>query len=104
MIRVYTAQTLAVVGNVRNVLEANDIACVVRNEFLSAGGGELPPIECWPELWVTDDADAERARGLIAEATLAGESTGERWRCRRCGEEAEAIFARCWNCDSERHD
>jgi hypothetical protein len=25
-------------------------------------------VECWPELWVTDDGDAERARKLIAEA------------------------------------
>ncbi len=69
MIRVYTAQAIAIVGNVKNVLEANGIPCVLRNEFLSAGQGELPPIECWPEVWVAYDSDAERAKQLVAEAT-----------------------------------
>jgi hypothetical protein len=50
MIRVYAAPTMAMVAHVRAVLEGEGIACVVRNEFLGAGAGELPPIECWPEV------------------------------------------------------
>ena len=52
MMCVYTAQTITIVANVRNVLEANGIPCVLRNEFLSAGFGGLPPIQGWPEVWV----------------------------------------------------
>lgn len=104
MIRVYTAQTSAMVGNVKNVLEANGIPCVLRNEFLSAGRGELPPIECWPEVWVANDSDAERAQQLIAGATESPDSAREPWRCSRCGEEVDAIFAQCWNCEAERQD
>ena len=104
MIRVYTAQAIAIAGNVKNVLEANGIPCVLRNEFLSAGQGELPPIECWPEVWVAYDSDAERAKQLVAEATETRGPVGEPWRCRHCGEEVDAIFAQCWNCEAERQD
>ncbi len=104
MTRVYTAQAIAIVSNVKNALEANGIPCILRNEFLSAGQGELPPIECWPEVWVANDSDAERARQLVAEATDTRGPAGEPWRCRRCGEEVDAIFAQCWNCEAERQD
>ena len=104
VIRVYTAQTITMAGNVQNVLEANGIPCVLRHEFLSAGQGELPPIECWPEIWVVNDCDAERAKRLIAEATETSGPLGEPWRCRRCGEEIDALFAQCWNCEAVRQD
>ena len=102
VIRVYTAQTITMAGNVQNVLEANGIPCVLRNEFLSACFGGLPPIQFGPEVWVANDADAERARQLIAEATKAPVPKKEPWRCRHCGEEVDAIFAQCWNCRAER--
>ena len=102
MIRVYTAQNIALVAPVRNLLEANGIPCILRNDFLSAGRGELPPIECWPEVWVTNDSDAERARELVAEATRGADPDAEPWRCTRCGEEVDAVFAECWNCGAER--
>ena len=94
VIRVYTAQT-TMAGNVQNVLEANGIPCVLRNEFLSACFGGLPPIQFGPEVWVANDADVERARQLIAEATKAPAPRKEPWRCRHCDEEVDAIFAQC---------
>jgi putative signal transducing protein len=102
MIRVYTAQIMAMVAPVKNLLEASGIPCVLRNEFLSAGRGELPPIECWPEVWVVNDSDAQRAQQLVAEATQGADPVGEPWRCTRCGEEIEAVFGQCWNCGTER--
>ena len=102
VIRVYAAQTITMAGNVQNVLEANGIPCVLRNEFLSACFGGLPPILFGPEVWVANDADAERARQLIAEAIKAPAPKTVLWRCRHCGEEVDAIFAQCWNCRAER--
>jgi Putative prokaryotic signal transducing protein len=104
VIRIYTAQTAAMVAPVKDHLEANGIPCVLRNEFLSAGRGELPPIECWPEVWVADDSDAQRARQLVAEATQGPDPAAEPWRCARCGEEVEAVFAQCWKCGAEQQD
>ena len=103
LIRVYTARTIAMVGHIKNVLEASGIPCFLRNEFLSAGFGELhPPSECWPEVWVTNDSDAERALELLSESTPDREPAEGPWRCPRCGEEVDAIFAECWNCGAER--
>ena len=104
MILVYTARILAAVANVQNVLEANGIPCALRNEFLNAGSGEIPVAECWPELWVTNDAHAERARKIIADATGFPASPATPWRCSRCGEEVDADLAQCWSCDAERDD
>jgi hypothetical protein len=100
LIRIYTAQNIALVAPVKSLLEANGIPCILRNDFLSAGRGEIPPIECWPEVWVANDSDAERALQLVAEATQSPDLTTD-WRCTRCGEEVDAGFAECWNCGAE---
>ena len=104
MIRVFSDPTIATVWNVKNALEANGIPCVLRNEFLNAGFGCLPPLWGWPEVWVANDSDAERARQLIAEATGTPDPATEPWRCRHCGEEVDGIFAQCWNCWAGRQD
>jgi hypothetical protein len=101
MKRVATAESLAEIGHWRNVLEQNGIACTIKNEQLSGALGEVPFLECLPELWVVNDADRERAEGLIT--TLQAEPAGgANWRCGKCHEENEAQFAACWNCGQPR--
>jgi len=97
MKRVHTSESLAEVGHFRNVLEQNGIRCVIRNEQLSGALGEVPFLECLPELWVLRDSDEPAAERLLAELRRPG-PTGERWRCRSCGEDNDAQFAACWNC------
>jgi hypothetical protein len=103
MKRVATAESLAEIGHYRNVLEQQGIACLIKNEQLSGALGEVPFLECLPELWVLDDADEARAEKLLAE--LRQEVRGQRpWRCPACKETNEGQFAVCWNCgrrDSE---
>jgi len=94
--RVATSESLAEIGHYRNVLEQAGIACVVKNEQLSGALGEIPFLECLPELWVREDADLARALDAIATATA---DVGARpWRCARCGESNEGQFAACWRC------
>jgi hypothetical protein len=102
MIRVYAAPSLPVIANLKSVLDANGIASVIRNEILGTVLGELRAIDCYPELWIVDDGDLERARQIVAEATATPDETAASWRCRDCGEEVEAVFGRCWNCGTER--
>ncbi len=47
MKRVYSAPVLALVENVKNVLELNGIESTILNQYLSAVVGEVPPIETW---------------------------------------------------------
>ncbi len=84
-------------GHLRAVLEGHGIACLVKNEHLLGGAGEIPPLECWPELWVVVDEDEARARAIVE--SLTGPTDADRaWQCERCGEWMEPQFSECWQC------
>lgn len=102
MRKVYTSDNSAIIGHLRQVLENHAIPCIVRNDFLLGGAGELPVNETWPEIWVVDDADFDRARVLI-DAIVATEHESEPpWRCASCGEQMEGQFTDCWRCGAVR--
>lgn len=94
MRRVFSSFNLAAVHHAKNVLRAEGIAAVVRNEYLSSAMGELPPAECQAELWVVNDADAPSAEVLLRTPPRRGAP----WLCRRCGERSEPQFTHCWKC------
>lgn len=96
MKRVFSSEWLAEVGHFKNVLEHHGIACVIKNEQLSGALGEIPFLECLPELWVLDDADLARAKRLIEQQREP--IAGPAWRCPGCGEQNEGQFAACWRC------
>lgn len=97
MIKVYSAQFLAPVANMRNVLKMYQIESNITGEYLSAVVGEVPPIEVWPQLWVSEQ-DFERAKKIIEEGIKDSPDTPELLICPKCGEEVEDQFAMCWNC------
>jgi hypothetical protein len=99
--RIYSALDLAAVHHARNVLDAAGIRAVVKNEFLASALGELPPAECWRELWVLHDGDAERAEAHLREA-FSAKNDGPAWTCEGCGEALGAQFTQCWSCGSYR--
>lgn len=103
MKRVLQSEFLAEIGHFKNVLEQNDIPCVIKNEQLSGALGEVPFIECLPELWVVDDDDLDRAERLLSELRRDATS-GTTWRCPRCGEDNEGQFAVCWNCNGSGNE
>jgi hypothetical protein len=98
MRKVHTADSVIDVMHLRNLLEQAGIACVVRNERLGGIVGEIPFLECWPELWVVRPGDALRARGVIDLALRGDSNAGEAWACPSCGEGIEAAFTECWRC------
>jgi hypothetical protein len=101
MPRIYSAPVLALVVNIKNVLEINGIDSTITHQYLSAGAGEIPPHECWPQLWVAEQ-DVERAAEIIEAADSASSETQETWVCIKCGEEIEGQFELCWNCGEQR--
>ena len=102
MKRIFSSWNLAAVYHAKNLLEVEGIRASVRNELLSSGIGQLPPIECQIELWVINDADAERAEQILRSGTLRPEERGRHWRCNGCGEVSEAQFTQCWRCGAFR--
>ena len=97
---VYTHPALIVVSQARSVLELQGIKCSLRNEYAAGAIGELSPLDAWPELWVLEDRDWQRAtRALEHMLTETGEAD---WPCGRCGNGNPATFETCWHCAAER--
>lgn len=88
-----------------NVLQAAGIGCVVRNTQLGGGVGEIPFLECQPEVWLRHAPDEVHARELLAEidASQSAAATGLGWDC-VCGETNEPQFGACWRCGRSRFD
>ena len=102
MRKVYASDNRIIVGHVHQVLGHHGIPCIVRNEFLGGGAGELPVNETWPEIWLVDDRDFERARALIEAVVETTEVSDTQWRCVSCGERIEGQFTDCWACGTSR--
>ena len=99
MRQIFTALNAALVHNVKNVLEAQGIACHIRGENLLLGVGEIPPVECWAELWVVDDSRFDEAKAILADVNA---PNGDSWTCAKCGETVGAEFGECWGCQTAR--
>lgn len=97
MKKLTSADSIITINHYKNILEAEGIPCEIRNQHLGSIVGEMPFPEVWPQLWVKNDLDFDRARQLISD-DAASESPIEPWRCSKCGEENEGQFAACWNC------
>jgi hypothetical protein len=98
----YTTQDLAMLSHLKNALIACGIHCEIRGEHLLSGVGQLPPIECWPELWVLDDAQVEEAENLLRKLLYITGPTSRPWICAGCKEEIQGQFTDCWNCGAAR--
>lgn len=85
------------VGLVRGLLEHAGIECFTRNEQLAGALGDIPFLECEPELWVLHDEDLVRAKRILA-AHEAPACASVQWRCRQCGELIDGQFEACWRC------
>ena len=103
MKKIYSGSDPLLVHHLKNLLERENIQCGIAREHLGGGAGELPPIECWPELWCAD-ADERCARALIELALSAGNEAPSPWTCPQCAENIEQQFTRCWNCLTVRPD
>ena len=101
MKKVYGSHDSVQIAQLRSLLEASHIACITRNDFLMGAAGELPVMECWPELWVLDNFQHEQALGLV-DAFLHNSSTASSWTCPDCNEPIDAPFSQCWHCGHER--
>jgi len=102
MKRVFTASDLGAAGFIQGVLENEGVQTLMKNTLLTGAAGELPPTECWPEVWVVHDEDESRAREII-EAVNTEQAQAADWKCSGCGEVLEGAFTQCWNCGRERN-
>ncbi|GGY69955.1 hypothetical protein GCM10011613_12910 [Cellvibrio zantedeschiae] len=96
---IYTHENRLLVSNVKNILENSDIAVTLKNEYVGSASGDLSFLNTWPEVWVLNENDYERAMHLV-NAALTNETKNE-WTCPGCNETNAATFDLCWNCQKE---
>lgn len=99
MKKLNSSESLITINHWKNILQSEGIACEIRNQHLGSIMGEMPFVEVWPQLWVVNNLDFDRATQLIGADAL-NESPTESWTCDRCGENNEGQFAACWNCSA----
>jgi len=96
MKKLTSAETIVTITHYQNLLAAEGIKTEIRNQHLGGIMGEMPVFETWPQLWIVNDLDFDRATQLI-ESTDSG-PYGAAWACSQCGEENEGQYGACWNC------
>ncbi|MBT8108404.1 MAG: DUF2007 domain-containing protein, partial [Gammaproteobacteria bacterium] len=74
MKKLTSSESLVTINHYKNVLESEGIPCQIRNEFLGGIAGEMPLQEVWPELWIVNNIDYDRAKQLI-DAAISDESS-----------------------------
>lgn len=101
MKRVHIAPTLLDAQLAADTLAAVGIPTHILNTHAAGGLGELPFLQAQPEIWV-DDADAARARAMLA-AARAVPAANEK-PCPHCGEANPGHFLSCWHCGGRLPD
>jgi hypothetical protein len=97
LIRIYSNESSILVNHVKNILDNEGIETLIKNEAIQ-GIGIIEFGMCWPELWLTDEKQAEKAQSLIDTILSDDEKTAENWICPSCSETNEAAFNLCWKC------
>ncbi len=98
MKKIYSTGSLVQIAHLKNVLEAEGIACVLKGENLFSAFGEIPAQGIWPQLFVVNAIEAQRAVELIRESLEENDSDAAPWVCDSCGESVDDQFAVCWQC------
>jgi hypothetical protein len=102
MRKIYCAKDPLMIAHLRNVLGLHGIECVIRKTDLATGAGELPPVDCWPELWIVDEGRLAESEAILKKTLAPLEAVKKPWICCACGEEIEGQFSECWQCGRER--
>jgi hypothetical protein len=98
---VYRNEDRAIVYSVKNVLELHNIHAQIKNEYGHTMGAEFGLANSLLELWLSNDAEYDRARSII-DTQVVNPPHLQPWVCSQCGETNEGNFQACWKCQHER--
>ena len=98
MRKVFEHIEFARVGHYQSILEDAGIATMIKNLGAASASGEIPFVQCYPELWVADDKDYDRALELLEPYHEREVPEGSAWNCPTCSEHLPGSFGQCWNC------
>ena len=70
MKKLTSVNSIVTANHYKNLLVSEGIPAFVRNEHFGSIMGEIPFQDVWPELWIENDLDADRALQLIDAAKI----------------------------------
>ncbi len=94
MLRLTHAPNIAIAALWLDALQQAGYSASMQRYFLSGIAGELPPDQCMPEIWLTNNEEETGARALL---DALQNMPQRRWLC-GCGETVEGGFEQCWRC------
>ena len=107
MLKVYSAGNLLDAYLIQSLLTEAGIETQILNEFAQGGTGEIPFTHAYPEIWLVNKRDAERAKIIITHFEQRPYEVGATV-CNNCGEPNPDTFEVCWRCGtsllSQVHD
>lgn len=102
MRKVFVSQSLVEVESKKDLLDKSGIPNTIRNQQASTLAGAVPFAEVFPELWVLQDEDYDRAVMVMEdEPQHHGEDQSD-WVCGSCGENNGYEFTECWKCGQKQ--
>ena len=102
MRKIFEHIDFARVGHYQSILEDEGIPTMIKNLGASGASGEIPFVQCYPELWVTQDGDYDRAMKLLEPYHDQEVPEDSPWKCPQCGENLDGSFGQCWQCETMR--
>lgn len=99
VIKAYTAANLQDAHILIGLLHAEGIEARIFNASAQGGLGEIPFVQAYPEIWLVNPSDRDRARRLFEAFEQPGDGATS-VRCVSCGEDNPSGFDICWNCQA----
>ncbi len=103
MIKIYSNENVLLVNHIKNLLDTNGISSFLKNENMQSYGVGVGSIS-WPELWLHDAKQEDKAVVLINQSLDSDSQASEEWSCAGCSEMNEGQFNLCWKCNQARPD
>lgn len=79
-------------------LESRGFEVIVRGEERQGLAGVIPPLECWTEVVILDNAREQEALQAVEEYQSSATGPRDSWACPSCGEQIDPQFSECWRC------
>lgn len=97
MLKIYTSENRVLLEILKSKMEDESIACTINNDFPPAAG-EITPVLAYPELWILNDEQIDRAKKILGQELSSQKNDGSDWKCPKCHEHLEGQFKVCWKC------
>ncbi len=104
MRKVYSCSSVIELSPYQFALDAAGIKYLIKNEFSQGATGEIPATESWPQLWVIDEQDFEKAQQLCTSVEAEQKQNNADWQCSNCNEINASSFEYCWQCQTIRRE